>query len=197
MVGHRHVVLCHERAYEDGGRAVELLRRAFAAGTGGELKCVAVPEDVLPLGDAVRSYLFNSQLVTVADGTMALVAPAECREMGTAAAAMDFIRARVAEITAVHYVDVRQSMRNGGGPACLRLRVELTAEERAAVHGRVMLDGELYRRLRGWVERHYREELRLEDLADGKLLEECRGALDELTGILGLGSFYGFQLSGK
>ncbi|MCP6675083.1 N-succinylarginine dihydrolase, partial [Klebsiella pneumoniae] len=49
--------------------------------------------------------------------------------------------------------------------------------------------------LNDWVERHYRDRLAPEDLADPQLLAECRGALDELTRILGLGSVYPFQLA--
>ncbi len=84
-------------------------------------------------------------------------------------------------------------MRNGGGPACLRVRVVLTDAERAATHPGVFLDDVLYGRLVGWVNRHYRDELRASDLADVKLLDEGRAALDELTGILGLGRLYDFQ----
>ena len=41
---------------------------------------------------------------------------------------------------------------------------------------------------------HQEEELSQEDLGDPMLLDEVRKALDELTGILGLGSIYDFQL---
>jgi len=84
-------------------------------------------------------------------------------------------------------------MRNGGGPACLRLRVPLTDEELARVHPGVILTNQLYDKLRDWIARHYRESLQASDLADPKLLDESRRALDELTGILSLGSIYEFQ----
>jgi len=84
-------------------------------------------------------------------------------------------------------------MRNGGGPACLRLRVVLNDEELDAMHRGVLLNDALYERLTSWVEAHYRSELSQDDLGDPMLLEEVRKALDELTGILGLGSIYDFQ----
>jgi succinylarginine dihydrolase len=88
-------------------------------------------------------------------------------------------------------------MRNGGGPACLRLRVVLTEEELAAANPRQRLTGELLTALNGWAERRYRDRLSVEDLADPALLDESRTALDELTGLLGLGSdFYPFQRAG-
>jgi len=89
--------------------------------------------------------------------------------------------------------DVKQSMRNGGGPACLRLRVVLSAAERAALSGRVLLDDTLHGELTAWVERHYRDRLAPKDLADPQLAEESLAALDELTGILAIGAVYPFQ----
>ena len=97
-------------------------------------------------------------------------------------------------ITAVEVFGVKQSMRNGGGPACLRLRVALNDDELHAINRGVILTDALYERLTSWVEAHYRDQLSQQDLADPMLLEEVRKALDELTGILGLGSIYDFQL---
>ena len=90
-------------------------------------------------------------------------------------------------------MDVRQSMRNGGGPACLRLRIVLTDEEQAKVKANVFVDLALLDRLESWVRKYYREELAAKDLADPQLLIEGRAALDELTGILGIGAVYEFQ----
>ena len=90
-------------------------------------------------------------------------------------------------------LDLRQSVRNGGGPACLRLRVVLTEAERAAVHAPCLFSAGLHESLADWVSCHYREELRPEDLADPLLMEESRRALDVLTDILKLGPIYSFQ----
>jgi succinylarginine dihydrolase len=98
-----------------------------------------------------------------------------------------------AAIDEIIYLDVNASMNNGGGPACLRLRVSMTAIERAAVKSRVFAEEGLFDDLETWVHKHYRDRLRLEDLADPQLLEETRRALDELTQILQLGSLYDFQ----
>jgi succinylarginine dihydrolase len=99
-----------------------------------------------------------------------------------------------AAIGQVEYVEVRESMRNGGGPACLRLRIVMTAQERASAAGGFFLDDALASRLEAWVTKHYRTELAPEDLADPVLVTEMRTALDELTRILPLGSdFYPFQ----
>jgi succinylarginine dihydrolase len=93
----------------------------------------------------------------------------------------------------VLFFDLRQSMRNGGGPACLRQRVVLNAAEREAMAPGVMLTADTHAALVAWVKRHYRDTLSAADLADPHLLEESRHALDELTSLLGLGSIYPFQ----
>ena len=96
-------------------------------------------------------------------------------------------------IQKLDFLDVRQSMRNGGGPACLRLRVVLSEKERENLSANVMMSGTLFDELSAWVNKHYRDELATEDLADPTLMEESFTALDELTGILKLGSVYEFQ----
>ena len=90
--------------------------------------------------------------------------------------------------------DLRQSMENGGGPACLRLRVALTAQERSAIGARVFLDDALAEDLTDWIRRHYRDRIAPADLGDPMLIDESRRALDELTRLLRLPSVYPFQL---
>jgi succinylarginine dihydrolase len=96
-------------------------------------------------------------------------------------------------IRSVQYVDVRQSMQNGGGPACLRLRVVLTDDEMSKVNGGVLWSEALHGKLVAWVTKHYRDQLAADELVDPKLLEESRAALDELTNLLQIGSVYEFQ----
>ena len=94
--------------------------------------------------------------------------------------------------SAIH-LDLRESMRNGGGPACLRLRVPLTQAQAGVVAQGCLWTPALDARLTDWVSRRYRETLAPEDLGDPALLRESRDALDELTGILGIGPVYPFQ----
>jgi succinylarginine dihydrolase len=145
----------------------------------------------------VKSYLFNSQLLTLpasAGGGMIIIAPTESQEDPAASAVLNRIVADESNpIHAVHFMHLRESMRNGGGPACLRLRVPLNAAELAAVNPRAIYSKERHRELEAWADRHYRTELRPSELADPKLLDESRAALDALTQILGLGSIYEFQ----
>jgi succinylarginine dihydrolase len=93
----------------------------------------------------------------------------------------------------VDYLDVRQSMSNGGGPACLRLRVVLSPKEREAVTANVFFNDVLAQALRAFIDRHYRDRLTFDDLADPAFVAATRTALDELTTLLGVGSVYAFQ----
>jgi succinylarginine dihydrolase len=192
-VGNERVLLFHERAWDGLDGVLAELRAKLRARAGVEPVLVRVREDEVPLATAVDTYLLNSQLVTVGDGAMCLLCPAECRENEATRRWLDDLRGRGTPIADVRFIGVRQSMQNGGGPACLRLRVELTAEERAGVHDGVRLTGALAGRLADWIARHYRDRLAPDDLADPALLDESRAALDELTRILGLGSVYRFQ----
>jgi succinylarginine dihydrolase len=122
------------------------------------------------------------------------VAPAECLRIPAVATWLDaLVKWRASPIARVLTFELRESMRNGGGPACLRQRVVLTDVEIAEAAPGVFLDDDLHAQLVSWVSKHYRERLHADDLADPTLLEESRRALDELTQILGLGSIYPFQ----
>ncbi|RTQ99907.1 N-succinylarginine dihydrolase [Halomonas nitroreducens] len=189
-VGNGPVLLYHEMAFRDEQGTLDALRAKMAT----PLIPVRVPTEAVSLDDAVASYLFNSQLLSNPDGTMTLVVPGECQEREAVWRCLqDHLLAGHNPIAEVVVKDVKQSMRNGGGPACLRLRVALSEAERAAVSGRVLLDHALYGELTAWVERHYRDRLAPADLADPQLAEETLAALDELTRILRLGDVYPFQ----
>lgn len=197
-VGNENAFFYHERAFVDTPAVIRELRRRYTAlHRKSDFVAIRVAERRVPLVDAVRSYLFNSQLVTTARGRMALIAPIDCAETPSVRAFLDDLISRdQTPISGVHYLDLKQSMRNGGGPACLRLRVVLTPDERAALPPRVMLTPTTHAALTAWVKEHYRDRLRAADLADPQLLEETRRALDQLTQLLGLGSIYPFQLNG-
>jgi succinylarginine dihydrolase len=124
---------------------------------------------------------------------MTLVLPEEARENAEVFAYLEWLNSQSTPINDIKFVDVRQSMQNGGGPACLRLRVALTDQELAATNSNFILNDDRVTKLNAWVERNYRDEITPDDLADPALAEESFVALDELTQLFELGSFYEFQ----
>lgn len=189
-VGNLDVLLYHEAAFVDERDALERLQRACGS-AGFRLRTVRVPAAEVSLHDAVQSYLFNSQLVADGRGGMLLVVPGECRENARVSAFLDKLVAEGDPIREVLSFDLRQSMRNGGGPACLRLRVVLDDTQIVALKGRVILDKRLHAELGDWVRRHYRDRLTAQDLADPALVGEVRSALQELERLLELPGLYG------
>jgi succinylarginine dihydrolase len=192
-VGNGSVLLLHELAFVDPDGLVRRLRALLGDG----LRVVLASEGELPARDAVAAYPFNSQLLSLPDGSMTIVAPTDSRETPRARAFLERVVAEDNSVRAIHYVDLRQSMNNGGGPACLRLRVALEDAEIAALGGRVLFTDELERELSAWMARCYRDRLAPADLADPALARESMAALDELTRILGIGSVYDFQRAGS
>ncbi|MGE0597072.1 MAG: N-succinylarginine dihydrolase [Hyphomonadaceae bacterium] len=193
-VAHETVLFHHEEAFADK-QALYAEIRAKAAGLF-EPVFVEVKAADVSLDDAVSSYLFNSQLVRLpGERGLTLIAPVESRENNKTNAVIAAIVSQAnAAISRAEFVDVRESMRNGGGPACLRLRVVMSEAERAAAAPGFFLDDALAAKLEAWIRAHYREELGPDDLADPALVDETRRALDALTQILPLGAdFYPFQ----
>ena len=192
-VGNGNVLLMHERSFADAGRALDRIREV----TAGSVIPIIIRDDDLPIAEAVSSYLFNSQLITRPDGRMTIVAPAECGEIANARRALDRITDGTTPIDTVLLMDVRESMRNGGGPACLRLRVPLRRSESDLLHPGFLWTPERDAWLRAWIERWYPESLAPAELADPSLLRSTRDALDELSSWIGAGQLYDFQLGGN
>jgi succinylarginine dihydrolase len=188
-VGSGTVLFCHERAWVDQDAVLAALAKAVGSG----FAPIVVRDEEVSLERAVATYLFNSQLLEREEGGLVLVAPSECAEDVAVATLLEKLVLSGGPIREVLTFDLKQSMQNGGGPACLRLRVPLTRAERETIRVRVWLDDALHADLAAWVERHYRDRLVPADLADPSLLDEGRWALDELTQLLGLGSIYPFQ----
>ena len=195
-VGALNTLFYHEDAFADTSKLQADIRRA-ADGLF-EPIFVEVPCQQVPLEDAIQSYLFNSMLVKFPDkDRLSLIAPMETSEMESTSAFCQQLVEGNSPIGEVIYVDVRQSMRNGGGPACLRLRVTLSDAEWMQTKPEMKWSVETHETLSAWVSRHYRESLAPDDLRDPSLMRESFTALDDLTQIMKLGSdFYPFQRTG-
>jgi succinylarginine dihydrolase len=170
------VLFAHEAAFADRDGLLDQLGSRFPS-----LEYVEVPSADVSLEDAISSYLFNAQLVTAPDGQPTLIVPEEARETPSVWAWLQRHLAGNGAIRRVEVVDVRESMANGGGPACLRLRV---VADPATVDPRFLADEAKLDRLAGVIRRTWPEEIAPADLGAPALLAEVEGArialLDEL-----------------
>jgi len=192
-VGAKETLFYHEQAFDDTATMQAAVRQA--ANNLFEPIFVEVPSAMVPIKDAIKSYLFNSMLVQMpGEDRLTLIAPLETQELESTRLYCEHLTSGNGPIGSVNFVDVRQSMQNGGGPACLRLRVVLSEAEWGQVNPGQVFTSSLHKDLSDWVNKHYRDELNPGDVADPLLLDESFAALDELTKIMKLGeSFYPFQ----
>jgi succinylarginine dihydrolase len=177
-VANERVLFTHAEAFADQAGAYEAIRAAFPA-----LEVVEVPSSAVSLAEAIRTYLFNAQLLTLPDGTMALIVPEECRESAAVWGWCEAMLAGNGPIRQVIPVDVRQSMANGGGPACLRLRVVCAPE---TVDPRFLLDDAKADILEHTITAHWPEQIDPRDLGSQILADSVIAARLALLDALGL-----------
>jgi succinylarginine dihydrolase len=177
-VANENVLFAHEQAFQDRDTFYDELRRLMPG-----IEIIEVPADVVSLEDAVKSYVFNAQLVTLPDGGMALILPSEARETPNVWRGLETLVGGNGPIRRLDVVDVRESMANGGGPACLRLRV---VADPSAVDPRFLVDSARLDAIAGVVERSWPEQIRPENLAEGALAKQIQEARNQLLDELGL-----------
>lgn len=189
-VSHDNILLCHEKAFLDQPSMMAELRRRSSD----NLCVVEVLESEIPLSTAVNTYLFNSQILGDKDNRILLL-PVECERDGRVKAFVETRLRAELSLAEIVYMDLQESMRNGGGPACLRLRLPLNSAECSALQGTLLLTDERYERIAELVETRYPTSLRLEQLAHWDVATEMRSIVVDIYKILGLPdrALYGFE----
>jgi len=177
-VANEKVLFTHENAFADQIDAYEAIRAAFPA-----LHVVEVPESAVSLEEAIKTYLFNAQLLTLPTGEMALIVPDECRESAGVWSWCEHMLASDGPIRQVIPVDVRQSMSNGGGPACLRLRV---VADPTTVDARFMLDEAKAERIESVIAQMWPETIDPQDVGTEALAKTVIEAREALLSVLSL-----------
>ena len=177
-VANERVLFAHEKAFADRDQLIAECERLVPG-----FELVEVSENDVPLGDAVASYLFNAQLVSRPDGEMTLIVPSEARDTPSVWQWLQRHLAGNGPIRRVEVVDVRQSMANGGGPACLRLRV---VADSGTVDPRFLVDEEKLGRIAELVERRWPGDIRNEELKRPALIAEIEQARAALLQLLDL-----------
>ena len=177
-VANEKVLFTHDRAFADQIDAYEAIRAVFP-----DLHVVEVPESQVTLEEAIRTYLFNAQLVTLPTGEMALVVPSECQESASVWSWCERMLASNGPIRHVIPVDVRQSMANGGGPACLRLRV---VADPATVDARFLLDEAKAERIEAVIAQMWPETIQPDEIGTEALAAKVIEAREALLAVLSL-----------
>lgn len=177
-VANERVLFTHAEAFADQLGAYDSIRNAFPA-----LEVVEVPSSAVSLAEAIRTCLFNAQLLSLPDGTMALIVPEECRESEAVWSWCQTMLAGNGPIAQVIPVDVRQSMANGGGPACLRLRIVCAP---AMVDPRFLLDEAKADRIESIIAANWPEQIDPSDLQSQSLAKSVQAARFALLDALNL-----------
>ncbi len=189
-VGNENLLLLHARAYKNGMADIDRISEAYTKlYPGNNLQLVVVSDDELTVEEAVGCYLFNSQIVTRPDGKMAILAPTELKTLynGKAAKLMEKICAvGDTAIDEISYIDLRESMQNGGGPACLRLRVPMTYGQVSALNNntRVLFNEKMLIILEGLIEKYYPQSLIPQGLRNPELYKNGQEFLNDLSKLL-------------
>lgn len=178
-VANERLLFTHEQAFEEPEAAYAAIREKMP-----EAEIVIVPADRVSLSDAVQSYLFNAQLVTLPDGGgMALILPIEAQSNPNVWGWLEEHVAGNGQIRRLVPVDVRQSMANGGGPACLRLRV---VADPCTVDPRFIADEAKLDRMAEIITSYWPESIAPDQLGDAALVKQVQKARLALLDASGL-----------
>lgn len=177
-VANEKVLFTHDQAFADQIDAYEAIRAVFP-----DLHVVEVPESQVSLEEAICTYLFNAQLLTLPTDEMALVVPSECQESASVWSWCERMLASNGPIRHVIPVDVRQSMANGGGPACLRLRV---VADPATVDARFLLDEAKAERIEAVIAQMWPETIQPDEIGTEALAAKVIEAREALLAVLSL-----------
>lgn len=184
-VGFGRTYLCHEEAYRGGWNDLEQLSTWYNINSDKKLELIVVSQEDLSLEQAVECYLFNTQWLIQQDGTVLILTPKHCLENPNAQAVIESW-CRSHPNWNFEYIDLEQSMNNGGGPACLRLRLPMTHQEFDQIHAGVKLDDQKASHLESWICKFYPDTFQLEDLLNPDFRAIQETALNELYDLLEL-----------
>jgi succinylarginine dihydrolase len=193
-VVNENVMLCHEFAFLGQKAVLTHVRDRYHQLFGQPPIIIEIKNHELPIEDAVNSYLFNSQLLTKPHSrSMLLFAPLECQNLPTAYKVTKQLLSADNPIDEVEFFDISESMANGGGPACLRIRIPLSEAALSATKRTVLLSDQLFIALTEIINQYYVDELTIDHFFDKEFLDQAKTALSAIADILGLGTIYDFQ----
>ena len=189
-LSNENLFIAHERAFEDRNifnKIITVLEKNV-----NNFQFIEIKENEIPLTDIIKSYLLNSQLVSIADGEMLMVLPADVQNFDNCMQWIDKFK-QISPVKKFEFIDIKQSMMNGGGPACQRLKVLMNEKEFEGVNQNFILDNDKEERIKDLIQSYYRDRLLPDDLKDPNLFDEFQMILDQYTQIFDAENFYSFQ----
>ena len=168
-LSNENVFIAHEKAFQNKDDLNEMLN--ILESKIDNFQYIEISNSEIPLKDIINSYLLNSQLITNGDGEMQLILPEEVKGYENCISWLDKLK-QISDVKLFDFVDIRQSMMNGGGPACLRLKVILNDEELGSINQNFLMNNEKLESIKLLIEREYRDVLYPDDLKDPNLLDE-------------------------
>lgn len=177
---HENFLLVHSLAFQNQSFELERIRASFHQQCGTSLRVLEIEESELTLEEAVRTYLFNSQIVTRPNGDWLMLCPVECQHSESVQKVLRRIQKVESRIRDIEFVSLRESMANGGGPACLRLRAYLTEREITELPPRFRIDDQSLAFLERFISTEYPESVRLGDFLDSELQRHCEWVSDSI-----------------
>ncbi len=189
-VGHGSLFFCHEKSFQDQKKVLGEIAAKYAALPQRKipqpLSILEVTSKEVSLETAITTYLFNSQFLSIPDGGILLLAALECEKNEQTRKFLQALPKLKIGITEIAFIDLRQSMRNGGGPACLRLRTVLTPSEWKAIPSGIKFSLPIYSELKKFVNKNYRTKIIPKDLLDADFAKEALNITERIYQILEL-----------
>lgn len=182
---HQNIWLHHELAYVDADKTIAEIEKRFHLVTGEALIRYEIAESELPLADAVSSYVFNGQLLPSRTGEITILCPEQVRETPTALRTLESLIDREGPIVLCEFVELRESMNNGGGPACLRLRVPMSEVQWQQLPENFRFSEAIADKICKVIDTTYPTKLELADLTSLDLVQQAKRALEELHRVVG------------
>jgi succinylarginine dihydrolase len=192
-VGNENVFFYHEKSFEDTEKSIKEITHACETNLDFSPYFYKVKEKEVSLKNAVSSYLFNSQILRMKDQSMLLLCPSECEEIPSVANYLKSLLKESGPIQKVEFFNLKESMKNGGGPACLRFRLILNETELNSLPKEVFINESSYKELENIIKKRYRDKVSLKDLQDPIFALECMETLKDIALITGFKDLYNFS----
>ncbi|RAP34002.1 succinylarginine dihydrolase [Candidatus Marinamargulisbacteria bacterium SCGC AG-410-N11] len=173
-MGLDNLLIIHEKAFIDQENVLSNIQKRYQELTKEPLDIIEIRSNQLSLKEAVTTYLFNSQLLKLVDGTIGMIAPKQCQINHRTFNLIEDIVKSKNRLVRCDYVSVKESMNNGGGPACLRLRATLTEPEYESVCSKYLLIEPLYEKLIKVIDNIYPDHVKIDSVLDKRFLSQVQ-----------------------